>query len=180
MTEFITLTCPSCSGKLEITEDIERFACAHCGTEHLIKRGGGIVSLAPVIENVSRGVNSTASELALTRLKEELSDTKIKLHNAKDQEQQYNEREQYKIPSIIGVVLFLVGGVMLLIFTELTLLAMIILMTGIVMVGAVYYLHSKEFMMSKKEAEEKVKVLNDKYQKLRADYKFHHDRANKL
>ena len=55
MDDFITLTCTSCGGKLEITTDIERFACAHCGTEHLVKRGGGIVSLAPVIE-IIRGI----------------------------------------------------------------------------------------------------------------------------
>jgi predicted RNA-binding Zn-ribbon protein involved in translation (DUF1610 family) len=46
--DFITLSCPSCGGKLEITKDIERFACAHCGMEHLVKRTSNIVTLAPI------------------------------------------------------------------------------------------------------------------------------------
>lgn len=75
MTDFVTLSCPSCGGKLEITSDIDRFACAHCGTEHVVKRGGGLVSLAPVTEEIRRvraGVDKTASELAIKRLTEEI------------------------------------------------------------------------------------------------------------
>ncbi|MFL7795121.1 MAG: hypothetical protein AB8I69_23480 [Anaerolineae bacterium] len=30
--DSITLTCPSCGGKLQVTNDIDRFACTHCGT----------------------------------------------------------------------------------------------------------------------------------------------------
>ncbi len=77
MPDFITLTCPACGGKLEITDDIERFACAHCGREHVVKRGGGIVSLAPVVDairNVETGVDKTASELAIARLQREIDD----------------------------------------------------------------------------------------------------------
>jgi len=75
MDNFITLTCPTCGGKLQITDDIERFACSHCGNEHIVKRGGGIVSLAPVTESLNQikvGVDKTASELAIKRLKEEI------------------------------------------------------------------------------------------------------------
>ena len=76
MPEFITLSCPSCGGKLEITEDIERFACSHCGREHIVKRGGGIVSLSPVVEGLKKveiGVDKTASELALVRIEKEIN-----------------------------------------------------------------------------------------------------------
>lgn len=75
MADFITLTCPSCGGKLQLTDDIERFACGYCGTEHIVRRNGGIVSLAPVIESLSRvqvSTDKTASELAITRLKSEI------------------------------------------------------------------------------------------------------------
>ncbi len=83
MADFITLRCPSCDAALQITPDIERFACSYCGTEYLVRRGGGIVSLAPVIEgskNVQIGVDKTASELAIRRLYEEMAtlDHKIK------------------------------------------------------------------------------------------------------
>lgn len=49
---MIKLTCHSCGGKLEITDDIERFVCGHCGTEWLVNRSGGIVSLKAVEEQL--------------------------------------------------------------------------------------------------------------------------------
>jgi predicted RNA-binding Zn-ribbon protein involved in translation (DUF1610 family) len=77
MSEFITLTCPSCGGKLQITNSVERFACANCGNEHLVKRQGGAIFLTPVIEtlqNIQVGTDKTASELAISRLKSEIDE----------------------------------------------------------------------------------------------------------
>ncbi|MGI6740313.1 MAG: hypothetical protein ACOX7C_02335 [Brevefilum sp.] len=74
MTDYVTLTCPRCGGKLEITNDIERFACGYCGQEHIVRRGGGIVSLTPIasdVRGIKIGVDKTAAELALVRLAEE-------------------------------------------------------------------------------------------------------------
>jgi len=76
MDNFITLTCPTCGGKLQITDDIERFACAHCGNEHIVKRGNGTISLQPVVEGLNKvqiGVDKTASELAIKRLQIEIN-----------------------------------------------------------------------------------------------------------
>jgi ribosomal protein S27E len=75
MADFITLSCPSCGHKLQITEDVDRFACAACGNEHIVNRSGGIVTLKPVIDSIQRvqiGVDKTASELAIKRIKEEI------------------------------------------------------------------------------------------------------------
>jgi hypothetical protein len=75
MPDYYTLTCPTCGGKLQITDEIDRFTCAHCGNEHIVKRMGGTISLAPVVEglsNIQVGVDKTASELAITRLREEI------------------------------------------------------------------------------------------------------------
>jgi hypothetical protein len=75
MPDFVTLTCPSCGAKLEIGSDIEKFACGFCGNEHIVKRSGGIVALSPLIEGikgVKQGVDKTASELAIKRLKDEI------------------------------------------------------------------------------------------------------------
>lgn len=69
--EFITLSCPSCGGKLQITSDIERFACTYCGNEQVVRRGGGIVSLAPVMEGLQKVQASSdrvGAELAIQRL----------------------------------------------------------------------------------------------------------------
>lgn len=71
MSDFITLTCPNCAGKLQITDDVERFACAFCGVEHIVRRSGGIVTLKPIVEGLEKvkiGVDKTASELAIARL----------------------------------------------------------------------------------------------------------------
>jgi hypothetical protein len=50
----ISTTCPSCSGSLQIPNDIERFACAHCGKEHTVKRRGGIITLEPVVQEIKK------------------------------------------------------------------------------------------------------------------------------
>ena|GEM_PF-3226017 len=75
MAEIIKLTCPSCGAKLDLTKDVERFACSHCGNEHIVVRRGGIVSLKPVVEaleKVEAGTDRTASELAMARLEKEI------------------------------------------------------------------------------------------------------------
>lgn len=75
MLDFVTLTCPSCGGQLQVANDIDKFACGYCGTEHLVRRSGGIVSLAPVVEGIKKvqlGVDRTASELAIVRLEKEI------------------------------------------------------------------------------------------------------------
>jgi hypothetical protein len=46
MADFVSLTCPSCNGKLQIAKDLERFACGYCGTEFAVNRGGGSLSVA--------------------------------------------------------------------------------------------------------------------------------------
>jgi ribosomal protein S27AE len=84
MPEFVTLTCPSCGGKLQITPDLDRFACGYCGAEHVVKRGGGIVALEPIVhglKQVQAGVDRTASELAIKRLKEKKYDLQIQRQN---------------------------------------------------------------------------------------------------
>lgn len=47
---MIRLSCRSCGAKLELTEDIDRFSCAHCGSEWVVNRSGGIISLKAVEE----------------------------------------------------------------------------------------------------------------------------------
>lgn len=77
MAEFLTLTCPSCGGKLSVSNSVNQFVCAHCGNEHIVKREGGTVWLDPLvkgIEDIRIGTNKTASELAIKRLQEEIKD----------------------------------------------------------------------------------------------------------
>lgn len=97
--DFITLSCPNCGGRLQITPDIERFACQYCGYEHIVRRSGGMVSLEPVmrmmgqinsnINMVGSGVyrlsgsaEKQASESAIVRLKQEIEELKQKIAQA--------------------------------------------------------------------------------------------------
>ena len=76
MVEIVKLQCPSCAGKLEVAAGIDQFACAYCGIEVLVRRSGGTISLSPVVDGlkrVERGVDRTASELAMRRLEGELA-----------------------------------------------------------------------------------------------------------
>jgi hypothetical protein len=105
MPDFVTLTCPSCGGKLQITNDINRFACSYCGAEHIVRRSGGIVSLAPVVaalQRVQAGVDKTASELAITRLEPQVESCQRRLTVAKGQRRLARA----------GVLLTLVPGVL--------------------------------------------------------------------
>ncbi|PKO02223.1 MAG: hypothetical protein CVU43_08895 [Chloroflexi bacterium HGW-Chloroflexi-5] len=82
MANFINLTCPSCGGKLEITNDIERFSCVYCGNEFIVKRGGGIVTLKPIIEEirtVKRGVDRSNYELSIIRLQNNIRQLETRL-----------------------------------------------------------------------------------------------------
>lgn len=77
MPDFISLTCPTCGGKLQITNNIERFACGYCGNEHLVRRSGGMVTIEPVIEGLKKiqeGTDKTASELAIQRLQKQIDE----------------------------------------------------------------------------------------------------------
>jgi DNA-directed RNA polymerase subunit RPC12/RpoP len=73
----IPLKCVNCGAKLEITPDMDRFACGYCGTEQLVERKGGTIALKGVEEAISRvqvGTDKTAAELALPRLEKELEE----------------------------------------------------------------------------------------------------------
>lgn len=75
MSDFVKMTCPNCSGKLQIGANIQQFACSFCGQEYTVNRGGGIVSVEPIVEGLNRihrGVDQTASELAIQRLEREI------------------------------------------------------------------------------------------------------------
>lgn len=87
---MIPMNCANCGAMLEITKDMELFACGHCGTQQRVERKGGTVSLQMVetaIKAVQRGTDRTAAELALPRLMQELAqleaERKLKLEEEK-------------------------------------------------------------------------------------------------
>lgn len=99
MSSFIALECIKCGGSLRVSADRERFTCNFCGTDHLIK--DGVVSLSPMIDalkGVKGGVDRTAAELAIRRIRDDVSALQIQLAEAKQREQQ----TQKEIASFAG------------------------------------------------------------------------------
>jgi hypothetical protein len=73
---FINLNCSNCGGKLNLYDDVERFACGYCGM--IVQRRGGIIALTAVkevIQRVQAGTDKTAARLALFRLRQDRSET---------------------------------------------------------------------------------------------------------
>jgi len=113
MAKFVTLSCPTCGGKLEITEDVDRFACGHCGNEHIVKRISGIVSIEPVVEELRKigsGTDRTASELAIKRLTDEIKELRSKISYAKMGEDCGYARE-FSLLLIIGGGIAIICGI---------------------------------------------------------------------
>ncbi len=50
MSEIVILACHNCDSQLEIGVEIERFACASCGSQYRVQRGGGLVALIPLVD----------------------------------------------------------------------------------------------------------------------------------
>lgn len=73
--KVISLKCPSCGAKLQVSDDMDQFACVYCGSELTALRRGGTVSLKLITEAIAKvqvGTDKMAAELALVRLQKEL------------------------------------------------------------------------------------------------------------
>ena len=124
--DFITLSCPNCGGKLEIKPDMERFACKYCGNEHLVRRSGGAVSLAPVMEGLNRvegkfdqvltGSDRMAAEHTINRLKAEIPELENRIAQKEVQVKNFGSRN-IKSGLIISIILVVVGCIMTLCIT---------------------------------------------------------------
>jgi DNA-directed RNA polymerase subunit RPC12/RpoP len=72
----VSFRCSNCGAALKVPADVSTLACGYCGSEQIVERSGGIVTLRPVIaalQRVQAGTDKTAAELALARLDREAS-----------------------------------------------------------------------------------------------------------
>lgn len=84
MVSVTAFSCTKCGSPLELPSGIDHFACAHCGVHHSVKRGGGIVSIEPIVEGldeIREGTDRTSSELAIKRLKKERASIKHRIQD---------------------------------------------------------------------------------------------------
>jgi hypothetical protein len=68
---FVTLNCPYCNGKLQATDDPERYTCLFCGAEHIIQRSSMGASAAS--QGTARTSDKVASASTIRRLREDLT-----------------------------------------------------------------------------------------------------------
>jgi ribosomal protein S27E len=98
---FIKLNCENCGAELDVYDDMERFACGHCGSEIAVERRGGTVVL-----KMAASADKTSSEAVLMRLREEAGNL------SKRYDAMLKDRiERNKLGYIIGVSLLLIGFV---------------------------------------------------------------------
>jgi len=84
MLKIIPMKCASCGSNLEITPEMDTFACGFCGATQVVERSGGTISLRLVtdaIRKVQVGTDKTAAELALKRLARELESVEQEFHD---------------------------------------------------------------------------------------------------
>ncbi len=68
MADLMTLNCPTCGGRLQITNDVDRFVCAHCGNAHIIDPGVRVESLAGELDQMRLTMDIRQAEDSLAVL----------------------------------------------------------------------------------------------------------------
>jgi hypothetical protein len=95
--KVIRLGCVGCGANLDISQQMERLACAHCGTQQIVQRSGGAIHLQGVAETLSRvqvGTDKTAAELAIARLTKERQEV---IDNRHRREQYWVQNRNQKV-----------------------------------------------------------------------------------
>jgi len=110
-TDFITLQCPNCGGKLQVGNEIHRLTCQFCGLEHLVRKDEGAISLAPIVDSINKvagkfdqvlsGSDRMAAEQTIKRLKTEMPEYENRMRICQEK---YN-REVNRKPSKFGKII---------------------------------------------------------------------------
>lgn len=73
---LITLKCSNCSASLQISDQLDRFICNYCGTEHaLLHNAGGFFfrKLEDRLDSLEKATEKGNAELAIKRLRSDLA-----------------------------------------------------------------------------------------------------------
>jgi DNA-directed RNA polymerase subunit RPC12/RpoP len=102
---FINLSCATCGAKLDVYDDMDRFACGYCGNQQIVQRRGGTVALKAVtnaIGKVQIGTDKTAAELAIARYDKELQELHEQVKKAKAAEK--GQGGAFGTPGVFGSI----------------------------------------------------------------------------
>jgi hypothetical protein len=116
MSKTITLQCPNCGARLEITPDMEIFACGHCGTQQMVRRAGNTVSLKLIgeaVAGVKVNTDRMAAEMAVRRLRDDVEAIEkqrqeLRQRYSTDKEAIYSQSRSFSLLVTIGGLLFMV------------------------------------------------------------------------
>ena len=121
---IITLKCANCGANLEISPEMEQFACGYCGASQVVERSGGTVRLkllTDAISKVQAGTDKTAAELAIRRLREDLANIENDYQNLEIARQveannlKQNLKTIWGVATVISLLIFFKGGWVLII-----------------------------------------------------------------
>jgi len=86
--DMITLTCPTCGGKLEFSQNTTSLVCPHCGNEHLIRREQGNISLESYARCPVCGRNDEVKKVSaiLTNQTQSMNGVTIEKHSYHDKD----------------------------------------------------------------------------------------------
>lgn len=132
--DVISLVCATCGGPLAPTLEEERYQCAYCGSQHLVRRDRGKVILEPLLkglDEVQAGINRTASELTARRLQDEIEKLEEGLILAN---RRLSQGGQFLLTGGFCLLLYFWGfriGIILAIGSVLMVIALLLLSTGL-------------------------------------------------
>ncbi len=103
MSNLITLICPSCGGRLEVTNDTDRYVCVHCGNSHIVDPGVRAESLAKEVDELK-------SVSSILRLKDEIE---VLEHKRSEIDQQISKARKLQDQNDTLVGLLFIGSICL-------------------------------------------------------------------
>ena len=87
MSDFITLSCPSCGARLQVNKEKGTYTCEYCGVDHLIRPENQVVvtqnSDPEEMKSIKKVMDKTNSEMAIKRLSEEIKEIDQKIAEVK-------------------------------------------------------------------------------------------------
>ncbi len=167
MSTLITLTCPSCGGRLEVTNKAEQYVCVHCGNAHMIDPGVRAQSLAKEVEQMRLKMDIRQAEEDLTTLRERQAAIEAQLGAERDT-RKFMLLLIWAMP-IVVVVLGLVEGATLesTLFLALVLVSFLFLVTWIIMSSDPNKKEKRELARTKKHIASGQQTLNFLLQELK-------------
>jgi predicted RNA-binding Zn-ribbon protein involved in translation (DUF1610 family) len=110
MSNLITLTCPSCGGRLEVTDEAERYICAHCGNSHVVDTIEQTVRLKAQVESltIEKQIRHLQDEIA--KLKTQRYQLRSELAELQNEDAPRRKQVQlYRLGIVVGPIIVIIG-----------------------------------------------------------------------